>query len=93
MGLAQLKQANAATSRAFSDIQTTIEEMIAEGERVMARWTQRATHIGEFMGIPPTGKRVSYGGINIFRVVGDRIVEDTLYWDFSVILRQLQEAQ
>jgi predicted ester cyclase len=43
------------------------------------------------MGIAPTGKRVTWSGINIFRVVDGRIAEDTPHWDFSVILRQLQD--
>ncbi len=42
------------------------------------------------MGVPPTGKRVTWSGINIFRVADGRIGEDTPYWDFSVIPRQLQ---
>ena len=83
--------ATAGQEGAFPDLQARIDEMSAEGEKVMARCVQRATHTSEFMGIPPTGKRVTWSGINIFRVVDARIAEDTPYWDFSVILRQLQD--
>lgn len=56
---------------------------------MMARWTQRGTHLGPFLDIPPTGKQISYSGINIFRIADGQIVEDTPYWDFNVILQQL----
>ncbi len=93
MTLDELRQFMAGTTTAFPDLQATVEEMIAEGEKVMVRWTQSATHTSEFMGIPSTGKRITWSGINIFTVVDGRIVEDTPYWDFSIILRQLQDAQ
>jgi predicted ester cyclase len=57
-----------------------IEEMIAEGDRVMVRWSSRDTHLGEFHGLPPTGKQVTNSGINIFRVVDGKIAE---IWDIS----------
>jgi steroid delta-isomerase-like uncharacterized protein len=63
--------------------------MIAEGDKVMARWTQQGTHLGPFLDRPATGKFVTYSGINIFRVANGRIVEDTPYWDFRVILDQI----
>ncbi len=96
MTLGELRQVMVATAGqtgAFPDLHARLDEIIAEGEKVMVRWTQSATHTSEFMGIPPTGKRVTWSGINIFRVVDGRIAEDTPYWDFSVILRQLQESQ
>jgi predicted ester cyclase len=55
-----------------------IEDIIAEGDRVMVRWTSRGTHQGEFNGLPPTGTHTTNSGINIFRIVGGRIVE---VWD------------
>ena len=89
--LRQIMMATAGQEGAFPDLQARIDEMSAEGEKAMVRWTQSATHSSEFMGIPPTGKRVTWSGINIFRVVDARIAEDTPHWDFSVILRQLQD--
>jgi steroid delta-isomerase-like uncharacterized protein len=92
MNFEDLKQAIAMSTTAFPDLQATIEEMIAEGDKVMVRWTQSATHTSEFMGVAPTGKRVRFSGINIFRVRDAKIAEDTPHWDFSVILQQLQGA-
>jgi steroid delta-isomerase-like uncharacterized protein len=74
---------------AFPDLHVTIDELIAEGDTVMARWTQRGTHRGPFLDMPPTGKQVSYSGINIFRIANGQIVEDTPYWDFNAVIQQL----
>ena len=52
--------------------------MIAEGDRVMARWTFFGVHQGEYFGLPPTNRRVSYSGINIFRIENRKIAE---IWD------------
>jgi predicted ester cyclase len=75
-----------------------VEEMIAEGDRVMVRWTSHGTHIGELNGLPPTGKSTTNSGINIFRVVDGRIVEvwdimDRLWvWQQLGVLPDLKEA-
>jgi len=58
----------------------TIDELIAEGDRVMARWTFYGTHEGELAGLPATHKRVTYSGINIFRIADSKIAE---IWDIS----------
>jgi ketosteroid isomerase-like protein len=55
-----------------------IEEMIAEGDRVVVRWSSRGTHVGEVHGLAPTGRHVTNSGINIFRVAGGKIAE---VWD------------
>ena len=55
--------------------QVTINEMIAEGDRVMVRWSSRGTHLGESHGLPPTGKQVTNSGINIFRIADGKIAE------------------
>jgi steroid delta-isomerase-like uncharacterized protein len=75
--------------KAFPDLHVTLDEMIAEGDKVMARWTQQGTHLGPFLDKPATGKFVTYSGINIFRLANGRIVEDTPYWDFRVLLEQI----
>lgn len=56
----------------------TVNEMIAEGDRVVAYWTFRGAQQGEMFGLPPTGKEVSYAGINIFRIAEDKLAES---WD------------
>lgn len=65
----------AAIRTAFPDLVETIEELIAEGDRVVERLTLRGTHLGEFMGIAPTGKPVSWTAIAVYRLEGARIAE------------------
>ena len=60
---------------AFPDIHTSIDDVVAEADKVVVRFTIRGTHQGEGMGFPPTGKRVVYTGIDIFRITDGRIVE------------------
>jgi steroid delta-isomerase-like uncharacterized protein len=60
---------------AFPDIHATIDDMVAEGDKVAVRWTWTGTHKGEMMGIPPTNKKVSGWAIQIDRFVGGKIVE------------------
>ena len=60
----------------FADFHCTIEDMVAEGDKVAIRWTWRGTHKGEYMSIAPTGKQVTMTGINIIRIVGGKIVEE-----------------
>ncbi len=75
---------------AFPDLHVTIDDLIAEDDKVMARWTQRGTQRGPFLDIPPTGKQISYSGINIFRIAHGQIVEDTPYWHFNGVIQQLK---
>jgi steroid delta-isomerase-like uncharacterized protein len=72
---------------AFPDIQITIEDQVAEGGTVVSRWTMRATHQGELMDIPPSGKRVEFMGVSISRIEGGKIVED---WDIYDALGMMQ---
>ena len=83
------KQAVQMTRAGFPDLHITIEDMIAEGDRVVTRWTARGTHQGEYMGIPPTGKSVEIGGVNIGRVENGKFVENWAYSDQLVLMQQL----
>ena len=74
---------------AFPDTQMTVEDLIAEGDKVVARWTARGTHTGELMGIPPTGKQVTVTGVNIGRVANGRIVEEWGEFDMMGMMQQL----
>ena len=76
-------------STAFPDAHYTIEDMIAEGDKVVVRWTARGTHQGAFRGIPPTGKQVTITGVEIHRVVGGKIVEGWRKWDRMDVMQQL----
>src|SRR5438067_8819293 len=59
--------------RAFPDFHNRVEELIAEGDRVVARLTYTGTHRGELFGVAPQGRRVSYAGVAIFRVADGRV--------------------
>jgi len=74
---------------AFPDISFTIEDQVAEGDRVVTRWTARATHKGAFEGIPPTGKQVRLHGIDIDRIVNGKVVECWPVTDELSLLQQL----
>jgi steroid delta-isomerase-like uncharacterized protein len=74
---------------AFPDIQMTIEDMTAEGDRVAVRWTGRGTHTGELMGMPATGKRATVTGILIDRIAGGKIAESWGNFDALGMLQQL----
>jgi len=75
--------------RAFPDFHNHTEELIAENDKVVARLTYTGTHQGELFGIAPTGRRVSYAGVAIFRVAGDSIVEGWVLGDVRALMQQL----
>jgi steroid delta-isomerase-like uncharacterized protein len=74
---------------AFPDIQLTIEDIIAEGEMVMARWSCRGTHRGDLSGIAPTGKRFNISGVSIARFAGGKMAEGWVNWDALGLMQQL----
>lgn len=74
---------------AFPDLQFTIDDQIAEGDKVVTRWTATGTHNGELMGISPTGKSSTVMGISISRVAGGKIEEGWVNWDILGMLQQL----
>jgi steroid delta-isomerase-like uncharacterized protein len=83
-----LKQFLTIYHNAFPDIQVKVENLIAEGDKVVSHVISRGTHKGELMGIPPTGKQVTVPSICISRFAGDRIVED---WEIIDLLGMLQQ--
>ena len=78
----------AACRAAFQHLNVTVEEMVAEGDRVAARFTARGIHSGEFMGLPPTGKSITMTRIEIFRIENGRIVE---LWREANLLGLMQQ--
>ena len=74
---------------AFPDLRLTIEDMIAEGDKVVARYTGRGTHKGDFMGIPATGKKVAFTAIFIVRIAEGKIAEEWTEWDDLGFMQQL----
>lgn len=83
------KQWVSMTSAAYADGQTTVEDLIAEGDKVVARWSWRGTHKGEIWGIAPTGKQVTITGISIDRIVDGKIVEEWIEMDMLGMMQQL----
>lgn len=73
---------------AFPDVHVTIHDQIAEGNQVVTRKTFRGTHKGEFMGMLPTGKQVTFGVIDIMRISEDKIVE---HWAEGNLLGLMQQ--
>ena len=88
-GLEAYKQFLSMYMTAFPDLHFTIEDMIAEGDTVVARFTTRGTHQGNLMGIPPTGKQVSGTGMFIDRLVNGKAVEQWFNGDDLGLLQQL----
>ncbi|MDP8901548.1 MAG: ester cyclase [Actinomycetota bacterium] len=74
---------------AFPDAQITVEDAIAEGDKVVTRWTGRGTHQGEFMGVAPSGNRVEVAGITINRVSGGKIAETWNIYDALGMMQQI----
>src|SRR5919199_3976998 len=89
MDLAGMKQASTAFWTAFPDMHYTLEDLIAEGDKVVHRYAFRGTHQGDFMGVPATGKVVTYTGIYISRLAGGKFVEDWCSVDMLSLLQQL----
>ena len=88
-GLEAYKQFLSLYLTAFPDAQSSIEDLIAEGDTVVVRQTFRGTHQGELMGIPPTGKQVSATGIVITRIANGKAVEEWSNYDDLGLLQQL----
>ena len=74
---------------AFPDFHNQIDELLAEGDGVMARLTYSGTHLGELYGAVPTGKRVEYGGIAFFRIFEGQITSGLVYGDTIGLMRQI----
>lgn len=73
----------------FPDLTFTVEEQIAEGDKVVTRWIARGTQQSEFMGIPATGQEGIVSGITISRIMDGKIVEERSNWDALGFLQQL----
>jgi steroid delta-isomerase-like uncharacterized protein len=87
-GAELLKEVFARLHRAFPDLHVAVEDVIAEGDKVVGRNTVTGTHQGEYMGIPPTGKSITYNEIFIGRFAGGRIAET---WGVVDVLSQMRQ--
>lgn len=88
-GAQALKEVWAILLRAFPDLHLTVEDVIAEGDKIVTRNTVTGTHQGDFMGRPPSGKSLSYNEIFIFRFAGGRVAETWGVVDSLSVMRQL----
>jgi steroid delta-isomerase-like uncharacterized protein len=88
-GLAGTKQTIALFRGAFPDLQLAVEDLVAEGDQVVARVTMRGTHRGELMGIAPTGKAVTMAGMDLVRLAGGKIAERWGQEDMLGLMQQL----
>lgn len=84
------KQTVAMLRAAFPDMHQTIDDLLADGDKVVARWTGRGTHQGPYRGVAPTGKSVSITGIHISRLADGKIVES--WAEGSSVLPQLSAS-
>jgi predicted ester cyclase len=73
----------------FADVHLSIDEEIAEGDKVVLRWSGSVTHQGNLLGIAGTGKKIEWTGISIFHIVDGKVLEEKGEEDFLAILGQL----
>ncbi len=89
-GIEEARQFVSMYLSAFPDLHATVEDVIAEGDKVVTRWTIRGTHQGEIEEFgPPTGKQIEFEGITIHRIEGGKIVEEWSRYDILSIMQQL----
>lgn len=89
-GTSEAKEFISLYKAAFPDLRTAIEDVIAEGDQVVTRWTVRGTHQGEAEGFgPPTGRQIEMKGITIHRIDGGKIVEEWNSYDNLGVMQQL----
>ena len=88
-GLKELKLYITMYRTAFPDIHDNVEEIVAEGDKVVVRWSSRGTHQGEFMGVAPTGRHVTFTGMRLFRIAENKIAESWVNIDERGLQEQL----
>jgi steroid delta-isomerase-like uncharacterized protein len=89
LGREGLRQAFQMFHIAFPDLQVTIQDILADGDKVVARERWTGTHQGEFMGMPATGKQVDFSVIDIVRLAEGKLVEHWAVSDMLVLMTQL----
>ena len=88
-GLEELKHYVGIYRNAFPDIQDIVEDIVAEGDKVVVRWMSSGTHQGEFMSVAPTGRHVTFTGMRLFRIADNKIVESWVNIDERGLQEQL----
>ncbi|MGA7731017.1 MAG: ester cyclase [Chloroflexia bacterium] len=93
LGPEGIRRAVLAQKAAFPDQHTTIEDLIAEDDKVVVRGRDDLTHVGDFMGYPGTGRKVTVTWIDIFRIKDGKLVEAWLETDSRLFAEQLKGAE
>ena len=88
-GIEELKDYVSVYRTAFPDIEDTVEEIVAEADKVVVRWKSHGTHQGEFMGVAPTGRHVTFTGMRLFRIAENKIAESWVNIDERGLQEQL----
>src|SRR5215211_5115395 len=89
-GPESLKEAITTYHTAFPDLEATLDDIFAEGEMVAYRWILRGTHLGEWLGIPPTGNHFTASGISVYRIAEGKVVEG---WISIIEMSPTEEEQ
>jgi predicted ester cyclase len=92
MDLGELERLERQFCLAFPDAHHTVDDLIAEGDRVVLRTTARATHRGDFEGIAPTNRSVEFTALVVYRIQDGKIVESWGEIDFLRLIRELRRA-
>ncbi|MGH9843477.1 MAG: ester cyclase [Blastocatellia bacterium] len=88
-GVNAVKQVANTYRTAFPDLELTVEDIVAEGDKVLCRWSAHGTHLGELQGAAPTGKRFEITGLTLMQFADGQIVEEWANWDVLGMLQQL----
>ena len=83
------KQLVTAYRTAYSDLQLSVDDLFAEGDKVAVRWSARGTHTGQLGDIPPTGKQMMITGISVLTIAGGKVADQYTNWDTLGMLQQL----
>lgn len=89
LGMSGLKSLITGLRSAFPDLQATVEEQIAEADKVVTRVTIRGTQEGEFLGMPATGRSFTIPGVSIWEVRGNLLIQEWVSWDALGMMQQL----
>jgi len=92
VGIEGLTQFVSMMRSAFPNLHITLEDDMAEGDKVVTRWIGQGTHQGELMGIAPTGNQVTMTGITIHRIEDTKIAEEWSNWDALGLMQQIGAA-
>jgi len=88
-GIEAIKETMSGYLNAFPDLTMTVQDQIAEGDKVFTRWVAEGTHQGELMGVPPSGNRVHVEGMTVDRFENGKFVESWDNWDALGLMQQM----